>query len=129
MTKINLGVTFRYNYLNFRLQIQLLLTFDLKDFHDRKKDTSQRFIDPNGRILLLTTFLMFQFSVINYAQDCVEIACEIPFFLDLSQLFLLISWEMLHLYIYIKLTLKLLFKNFFKKTKFTEIIFHVFKPL
>lgn len=43
--------------------------------------------------------LRFQFSTVSYAQDCVEITVDIPFFLDLNQLFLLISWMMLYLYI------------------------------
>ena len=41
--------------------------------------------------------LRFQFSTVSYAQDCVEITFDIPFFLDLNQLFLLISWMMLRL--------------------------------
>ena len=73
-------------------------------FMMKKKDTLQRFIDPNGRILSLTMFLFFfftdnvlrfQFSSVSYAQDCVEITFDIPFFLDLNQLFLLISWTVL----------------------------------
>ena len=99
-------------------------------FMMKKKDTLQRFIDPkwentvtdNVLVFFFTdNVLRFQFSSVSYAQDCVEITFDIPFFLDLNQLFLLISWTVLCVCVYIYIcicikTLKPPFKNFVQKT-------------
>ena len=94
-------------------------------FMMKKKDTLQRFIDPKwentvtDNVLVFFFFtdnvLRFQFSSVSYAQDCVEITFDIPFFLDLNQLFLLISWTVLCVCVYIYIYMYM-YKNF--KTPF-----------